>query len=823
MKKIILLLLVIVPVIVHAQTPVADSLQQALSVAATDKEKVNLLNKIANEYTRTDFSKAKEYLYKAIALAKSEGLTTSLSSSYMSMTLLCLNNGHADSSTHYLNELMQLSQLSANDSIRANYTAAAGLYYKNTGNYKQALEIMKAAMQNPVLVNNKISLAGHLLNLGGVCMLMEDYKQCVGYYLQSLSLFEQARNQRGQSFVYQNLAEAFFKLKRYNEALSYAMQSLALKKRLVDNRGAATANLLTGQIYKSLNNPPKAIAYDKEALNTFRSMNLVYDEAEAMFEIAGVYKATGEDSLAQVYYLQSADKARLSGDSSIVVFANAELNLLHHSAAQKQQEEQQLKNSLQSSIGNGNSTNELELYKYLSEYYTANKAYDKALGFTNKYYLKKDSLENAALLIQIKQMESRYNLEKKDHEITTLNKDRQLKALYLQKQKILLIVLLCIIIVILFLAIGYFIFRRNRQLRTRLEQQQILNFFATSLYGKNTIESIAGSITNNCVGQLHFRNCAFYMLSAGRKILERKAFAGDYAMPLEIPVNENIDACETMTGEAVIENNIAAGKSYTEKESVNPFGLYVPVKIDGITEGFIISKHNKKYFYTETNKYLLKEIAGIAAQRIHKYLVEEKLRTYIARDLHDDVGSVLSSINIMSKVALNNIDKKERINEQLLRINESSSSMLENLSDVVWAINPLNDSPETLIFKMKEFAAGILEPVQIQYKFTVDDNVLNTRLNLADRKTVYLVFKEAVNNAAKHSGASEVSIYISGEETGMRISVRDNGKGFDAENAAMGNGIYNMKQRLSEAGGTLAIESAGGCGTSIVMNIRSHH
>jgi len=170
----------------------------------------------------------------------------------------------------------------------------------------------------------------------------------------------------------------------------------------------------------------------------------------------------------------------------------------------------------------------------------------------------------------------------------------------------------------------------------------------------------------------------------------------------------------------------------------------------------------------------------------------EKMRNAIARDLHDDIGSTLSSINILSQIAMRD---GESSSKHFNKIAEQSSRMMESMSDIVWSISPGNDSLEQVVSKMKEFAAEILEPKNITYRFTGDDSLKDTTLSLDKRKNLFLIFKEAVNNAAKYSGATDLEIRFVRQGNTLSLSVSDNGSGFEPETVKAGNGLKNMKER----------------------------
>uniref|UniRef100_UPI0035BC29E8 sensor histidine kinase n=1 Tax=Mucilaginibacter sp. TaxID=1882438 RepID=UPI0035BC29E8 len=203
-----------------------------------------------------------------------------------------------------------------------------------------------------------------------------------------------------------------------------------------------------------------------------------------------------------------------------------------------------------------------------------------------------------------------------------------------------------------------------------------------------------------------------------------------------------------------------------------------------------------------------------------KRLVEiEKLRNNIARDLHDDIGSALSSININSSVALHRADEQALVKSQLEKIKFNSAKIMESMGDIVWAINPGNDDMEKLIIRMKEFLAEMLEPLNITYHFREQGSAASLPLAIGKKKDIYLIYKEAVNNAAKYSHCSEVKVNIALTSKLLELSVTDNGQGFDPTSTKMGNGLLNMKERALAMGGTVDIESMGNTGTTVVLRV----
>ncbi|MBX2917403.1 MAG: tetratricopeptide repeat protein [Cyclobacteriaceae bacterium] len=201
--------------------------------------------------------------------------------------------------------------------------------------------------------------------------------------------------------------------------------------------------------------------------------------------------------------------------------------------------------------------------------------------------------------------------------------------------------------------------------------------------------------------------------------------------------------------------------------------------------------------------------------RIKRQAELENMRQNIARDLHDDIGSTLSSINIMSKLAMQQNDNTGH----LQKISTYSSRMMETMSDMVWSINPVNDSVAQMLAKMKEFAGEILEPKNIQYEFVYDNSLNEIRLDVEKRKSLFLIFKEAINNIAKYSEATQVFIRLNNVTGILHMQVQDNGNGFDASANTTGNGLKNMAARAQAIKGKWTQLTEPGKGTSICVEI----
>ncbi|HLZ17309.1 MAG TPA: tetratricopeptide repeat protein, partial [Cyclobacteriaceae bacterium] len=196
----------------------------------------------------------------------------------------------------------------------------------------------------------------------------------------------------------------------------------------------------------------------------------------------------------------------------------------------------------------------------------------------------------------------------------------------------------------------------------------------------------------------------------------------------------------------------------------------------------------------------------------------EQMRNEIARDLHDDMGSTLSSIHIISQLALKEA-QGELYTKYFQRIADHSAKMMESMSDMVWSINPENDSLQKMLAKMKEFSAEMLEPKNMSYQFHGDETFNGTALDVAKRKNLFLIFKETIKNAAKYSEGTFVDIQIAHVDNDLQLIIRDNGKGFDVTKVQHGNGLRNMRARAREINADLGFETVIGKGTTLKLKL----
>jgi signal transduction histidine kinase len=206
--------------------------------------------------------------------------------------------------------------------------------------------------------------------------------------------------------------------------------------------------------------------------------------------------------------------------------------------------------------------------------------------------------------------------------------------------------------------------------------------------------------------------------------------------------------------------------------------------------------------------------------RVARLVELERVRTHIAADLHDDIGSSLSQIAVLSEVLRKQLGpQKAHVSKSISLINRVSQEALDSMSDIVWAINPQQDHLSDLVRRMRRVASEMLPARDIEFTFNVPTARSDLRVGADVRRQVFLMFKETINNMVRHSRCKVAKIELKIEGTWLVLTVADNGKGFDPIQVCEGNGLVSLRRRASSLGGESSVSSRPGEGTTIRVKI----
>jgi signal transduction histidine kinase/ligand-binding sensor domain-containing protein len=203
-----------------------------------------------------------------------------------------------------------------------------------------------------------------------------------------------------------------------------------------------------------------------------------------------------------------------------------------------------------------------------------------------------------------------------------------------------------------------------------------------------------------------------------------------------------------------------------------------------------------------------------------KHAVEHE-RSRIARDIHDDLGASLTRLTLLSQTALTHDKNGRSVAESLENIYSTAHALTQSMDEIVWAVNPRCDSLDSLANFISRYAQEYLRDAQISCRLDLPADLPCTAVAPEVRHNVLLATKEVLNNCVKHAGTSEVRISLSATETGFKLVFEDNGRGFSPEQSgvAQGDGLGNLRKRLSDIGGSCLIESEPKRGTRSTFTV----
>lgn len=205
-----------------------------------------------------------------------------------------------------------------------------------------------------------------------------------------------------------------------------------------------------------------------------------------------------------------------------------------------------------------------------------------------------------------------------------------------------------------------------------------------------------------------------------------------------------------------------------------------------------------------------KELAVLRAQQ------DERSR--ISADMHDELGSGVTAIRLLSEIALQKT--KEQPVEEIQKISYNANELMTKMNAIIWSMNPSNDTVSSLVAYIRSYASEYLDNFKMDYQVKVTDEVPDTEISGVRRRNIFLVLKESLNNVMKHAHATEVIIHIHFNHH-MLIEISDNGKGMDKDKLnQFGNGLKNMQRRMESIAGSFEIASV--AGTTVKLTVPLH-
>jgi ligand-binding sensor domain-containing protein/two-component sensor histidine kinase len=228
------------------------------------------------------------------------------------------------------------------------------------------------------------------------------------------------------------------------------------------------------------------------------------------------------------------------------------------------------------------------------------------------------------------------------------------------------------------------------------------------------------------------------------------------------------------------------------------------------------------WFYALITGAICSFFYGVYRYRLNQVLKIERLRNRISADLHDDIGATLSNVNILTTLVRQRLPNDVDVLPLLSRIEEEITSSSESLDDIIWSVNPQNDSMERVLSRMRQFANEIFESKNIEGSIVFDPELTKLSLQMDRRRDFYLIFKEAINNLGKYAQCQNAWLNVTIVDSKIELSIKDDGIGFDPLSIKDGNGQKTMQQRADRLHGKLTVTTAINQGTTVALSLPIH-
>lgn len=654
-----------------------------------------------------------------------------------------------------------------------------GMIYLREYNFTEALQSFKTYLKLAEEMNNKANIIMAHQKLGSVYWNQWNYRDAYLNLNAALNISAEIGDYKGIAMSYLMLGGLYYDEGNYPEAIKQLLSSLTMYTKNNDNLGIAHCNSSIGEIYQTQKKYEEALKHLETALKIYEQTKDKYRVALIVIHIGEIYTIQGNYSKAFDKFKLSLNISREIKNKGLIALAHLFLGNLNYTLAENEPNVQEKEKLLQ------------EALKFTQE------GLNDFNIINNKWSIAKSYILIGLINIELKKFtDAKIVL----NEALVLSKETGIKELI----------------------------RDNYKALTKLDS--LARNWQEAFRNNNLYLSYRDSLLNQENTEKILRlqmqyefdkkedSLTYQQVLTGEKLKRQVLLATQQKQSLLLKENEvmllnNEKQLQRLQLESN-ETELAVQKAKAEKKQNQVLLLNQEKDIQSLQ----IKKQKQFRNYLLIGFALLIAVAsfGYYSYRTRQKLKLQMLRNKIASDLHDDIGSTLSSISIFSQMAQQ--QSKETI-PLLETIGDNSRKMLDAMADIVWTINPENDQFEKIVLRMRNFAYELLGAKNIDFEFNADEEVTKMKLSMEVRKNLYLIFKEATNNLVKYSGANKATFNIKAEKNNLSMMISDNGSGFDQRQTTAGNGLKNMKKRAEEIGAQFMIHSNPGNGTIIDLKV----
>lgn len=686
----------------------------------------------------------------------------------MSMIQIQMDKGDVARELYYLDRYYTLSKEHNSVLGMSNCYSLYGSFYFRNGEYKKALLYFDSCIDLSRGLGNPEDLSYDLVQKARVYKNLGDYEKAATIVYQAIEIM--SKSPEAKSSEYSNLlAEIYADMGLYKKSIDLIDQIISGCKKSGDKYAESLQVLTKSEYLVKQGHYDAAERYALQSLDFFSRNKHIRNEALAYVILAGIELKRNQ--------LQNCSKYL---DSAITKFANDQKNTGYTDALKLQAQLNLAKGNIALGLesihkvikrnekeGRVNAT--LEALKIRTALFEKSLRYDSAYLSYLDYIQLRDSIYNIDTRNAITRKELQFEYDKKES-VFLLNEK-------LANERI-----------------------RNSEQELELSKKQIL-LTQTQLALKNKDLDLQKLAYLRTQAELH-----------NQKISTEK-------QKVENQIKE--------TRLALFAKQNELQKSMLESKKTERNALLAGMILIGMLLFFVSLNYynqrkanrniqSKNKSLSETLTHLEQTQSQLIESEKQKNLEIEKSR--IARDMHDEIGSGLTKISLLSEVLKSSAGGNK---EQVDAISKTAGELVDNMSQIIWAMNPETNKLENFFGYLRKYSMDFFENSPIECRVNVPENAFGIPLNQFVKRNLFLVIKESLNNVMKHSGSTLVKITATFDGNTIQISIADNGKGFDFARArTMGNGLNNLIKRMAEISGNFQIHSTPGTGTELVCSLQ---
>ncbi len=632
------------------------------------------------------------------------------------------------------------------------------------GDYREALQINFEALKISNKNSFELESARSLRQIGGMYEAMGDYKKAITYLNASLNKAKKINYLKGIASSMSDLGIVYYLQSDFTQASELFNKSLQIKLKIGDLRNIAVSYNYLGDIYENMGYYNKSIDYAFRGFSINQKINNKSGIATSLSKIGELYLKMNQYKKSIGYLNKSTILKQSLGEKHGIANNLVSFGLLYSKLGNIEKALAYLKKGLEIQKFLGDIKGQSLTLTTIGNLYVDIKNYDDAIKTFNECLLLDKYLQSSFNIL-----EDYLNISKvffKKDNIST-------SELYLKKASTVL--------------------KSNPNLffEQEIYEMQSLLFEKKHQYKASLKAYKQYIVLRDSV--LSLNNKTALALKEAKFEFDTKAYA-DSLKNVEIQKAKDLQ--------------LKLQHSELQKQKLKQTAMLSGIAVLMLLGWLLFSR------YKAVNLQRISERKLLLLEK-DQALVDERNR--IADEMHDDVGADLS--NLLLKIRMKERKQSALNTEDLGALKNSANTIIYKIDEIIWSLNAQRDTLNELLNFIQKYFDTLLKDNQLKGEFVCNNQIPNYPLSAQLRRNIFLTVKEILNNALKHSEASEVNMQVEFCNNKLKIQIADNGNGFEPTKTHKGNGMASMKKRIQESNGTLDIKSKNGTGTYTTLEI----